>query len=198
MGHFADAAQNLLNQYGWTGIFLLMFAENIGLPVPTEFGFIAGQSMVSLEQASYIEIFLIILSGKTIGSIISYFVGKYFAQDFIIKSRSKRLRKAQEIFAKWMKKYGSAAVFFSRLVGYVRPWASYLAGIGEIGFIPFLIYNILGSAVIIVATMLVLGSAVSLWQLYPVFRPVAVVLFFIFFFGFWIGLWIYNRRNKDK
>lgn len=189
----------LLNHYGFFGIFILMIAENIGLPLPTELGFIVGQSMVSLGHATYATIFVTILAGKTVGSLVSYFLGRYFAGKIKFLNRdSTRLKKAQDMFASWMDKYGNLAVFLSRLIGYVRPWSSYLAGIGEIKFVPFIIYNVLGSATIIVITMLVLGTAVNLWQVYPVFRPIAIGLFLIFFFGFWIGLWIHNKFKNRK
>ncbi|MCX6809742.1 MAG: DedA family protein [Candidatus Berkelbacteria bacterium] len=185
---------DFVGQYGLWGIFLLMFLENLGLPLPTEVGFIVGQSMVISSSANYTEVFSIILLGKTAGSIVSYFLGRYFADRIhLINQDSSRLKKAQTIFAKWMKKYGDFAVFISRLVGYIRPWSSYLTGIGEIKVLPFLFYNILGSAVIILITMLTLSGAVGLWRNYPFLRPFSIILFFIFFFGFWIGLGIYNR-----
>lgn len=191
------ALTELLKHYGFLGIFVLMFAENLGLPLPTELGFIVGQSMVSVGHATYASIFVTILAGKTAGSLISYFLGKYFCERIkFLNNDSGRLKKAQDMFAHWMKHYGNVAVFFSRLIGYVRPWSSYLAGIGEVKFVPFIIYNVLGSAVIIAITMLVLGGAVNLWQAYPIFRPIAIALFLIFFFGFWIGLWI-HKKIKD-
>jgi membrane protein DedA with SNARE-associated domain len=120
-------------------------------------------------------------------------MGAYFADRIRLFEKSSRLKKAQSIFADWTKKYGSFAVFISRLVGYIRPWSSYLAGLGEIKFIPFVTYNVLGSTVIIILSMLVLGGAVEIWKNVPNLRPLAVPLFLLFFFGFWIGLFIYRK-----
>jgi membrane protein DedA with SNARE-associated domain len=183
-----------VGRYGYWGILLLMVLENLGLPLPTEVGFVVGQSMVIAGSATYLSVFLIILLGKTFGSIISYFLGIYFAQRIeAIEDRNSGLKRAQAIFAKWMEKYGDLAVFISRLVGYVRPWSSYLAGMGEVRLLPFIVYNVLGSSVIIVLTMLTLGGAVELWRHYPILRPLALVIFFVFFFGFWLILWILRK-----
>lgn len=198
INQMAHIILELVNKYGLWGIFLLMLSENIGLPVPTEIGFFVGQTMVVSGRADYAEIFLVILLGKTLGSISSYFTGRYFAGRIKMIEKSSRLKRAQKIFGDWNKKYGSFAVFISRLVGYIRPWSSYLAGIGEIKFPLFIFYNITGSALIIIISMFVLGGAVEIWQAYPTLRPLAAVLFLIFFFGFWVGLWIYNYYRRKK
>lgn len=188
-----------LNHYGQDGIFALMLVENLGAPLPTELGFVAGQTMVNAGQATYVEIFLVSLAGKTTGSIITYFAGKYFADKIKhIHERFSRLKRAQETFARWMKKYGDMAVFISRLVGYVRPWSSYLAGIGEIKFVPFIIFNVLGSAVIIALSMATLGVVVELWRHYGFLRPYIAVISILLFFGFWVYLVFASKFKKKK
>lgn len=188
-----------LNRYGHGGIFLLMFVENLGFPLPTELGFIVGQTMIVTGRASYFSIFLISLTGKTAGSILTYFAGRYFADKIkLIRQNSSRLKRSQEIFARWLKKYGDLAVFISRLVGYVRPWASYLAGIGEIRFIPFIIFNILGSAVIIALTMATLGVVVELWRRYIFLQPYIAIVMVLLFVGFWVYLALAPRLKKKK
>lgn len=199
MDNFLHVVVAFVSSYGFAGIFVLMVLENLGLPLPTEVGFIVGQSLVISGKSNYLEIFLLVVIAQTFGSIISYLLGKYFAGNIHhIKKPSSNLKHAQEVFAKWMKKYGVAAVFVSRLVGYVRPWSSYLAGIGEIKFIPFIIYNVVGSAIIVAISMLTLGAATEIYMRYPVFRPIAVGLFLLFFFGFWIVLFTYRKLKSQK
>lgn len=190
-----EIIKEFLAQYGIWGILLLMFLENIGLPLPTELGFVLGQGLVTSGQFSYSEIFIVILIGKTVGSIISFFVGKY-SYNFIDLNKNSKRKVAKKIFDDWMNKYGNWAVFFSRVIGYIRPWSSYIAGLSKMKFWNFIFYNILGSAVIILLTMLVLGSAVEIWQRYELFRPIAIALFLLFFFGFWIGLFIYRKFKR--
>lgn len=185
-----------VSQYGYAGIFLLMFLENIGLPVPTEIGFIVGQTLVAKGVSSYPDIFFVILLGKTAGSAVSFVLGRYFAGKIKLLHRSARLKSAQLIFSRWTDKYGNLAVLISRLVGYIRPWSSYLAGLGEIKPTTFFIYNILGSMVIIIFTMLILGGAVEIWRGYPELRVLAIPLFLIFLFSFWIGVYVYNRNKR--
>lgn len=188
-----------LNRYGYGGIFLLMFVENLGIPLPTELGFIAGQTMIVSGRASYFSVFLISLIGKTAGSVLTYFAGRYFADKIKhIHEKSSRLKRSQEIFARWMKKYGDLAVFISRLVGYVRPWASYLAGIGEIKFVLFIIYNVLGSAIIIALSMATLGIVVELWRRYIFLQPYIAIIMILSFIGFWFYLALDHRFKRKK
>lgn len=185
--------------YGLLGIFVLMLVENIGIPAPTEIGFVVGQSMVLTGRTNYLELFLVILAGKTVGSVISYIAGRYFASRIkVIRSESSRLKAAQATFTKWMKKYGNFAVFLSRVVGYIRPWSSYLAGIGEIKPFPFIFYNVTGSVTIIALTMVFLGAVVELWKRFAFLRPTIAVLSLVAFFGFWVFLSIYVKRKKAE
>lgn len=183
--------------YGLGGIFLLMLIENIGFPAPTEIGFVVGQSMVLAGRANYLEVFLVILAGKTVGSFATYYLGRYFADKIkYIKSDKSRLKVAQLTFSKWMSKYGNFAVFISRLVGYIRPWSSYLAGMGEVKPLPFIFYNVTGSAAIILITMVFLGGVVELWKRFSFLRPTIAILSLVMFFGFWIFISLYTRRKN--
>ncbi len=189
----------LINHYGLAAMFVMMIVENLGFPMPTEIAFIVGQSMVVSGTVGYVEFFTIVLIGKTIGSIITYFLGKYFAGRIKHLDNQNGLKKSQRVFELWMKKYGSFAVFLSRVIGYVRPWSSYLAGIGEIKFVPFIFYNILGSGVIIAVTMLFFGYLFSLWQSYDFLRPLVFAMILISSVGFWVWFAILDRiRRKAK
>lgn len=192
--------RHIISEWGLWGIFLLMFAENLGLALPTEIGFLVGQSMVVMENQTYIVIFLVILSGKTLGSVITYFVGRYLSGKIKTLEFDKfGLKRAQHTFTVWMKKYGDLAVFISRLIGYVRPWSSYLAGAGEIKFLPFIIYNIAGSSLIIIMSMFVLKYVYLLWDNFPVLRTFIAIVMFILFFGFWFWFWFAARKkHKNK
>jgi len=188
----------LIAHYGTWGIFILMVFENLGLPMPTEIGFLVGQSMVSTSSLNYLELFFIILSGKTLGSVVTYLAGKHFADNVRFMNRHQGLKRAQDKFAQWMKRYGNFTVFISRLIGYVRPWSSYLAGIGEIKILPFLFYNITGSAVIILVNMLFYGSLFSLWGTYEFLRPLVFVIIIFSSIGFWVWVSLFSKIRKKK
>lgn len=199
LGDLLHTVRDFLNAYGNVGIFIVMVIENLGVPFPTELGFIAGQAMVNNGQTSYEVVFLVALAGKTVGSIITYYIGTRFAKKIKkITKENSRLKEGQKMFVAWMKRYGSFAVFISRLVGYARPWSSYFAGIGEIGFWPFIFYNVTGSAIIIAISMVVLGSIVELWKRFVNLRPLIIILLIASFVGFWVYLGIRSLIKKRK
>jgi len=193
----ADWFMAIVEHYGLIAILISIIIESAGIPLPTELSFVAGQAMVLTGKASYLEMFAVVVLGQVLGSIGSYFIGIYFAGRIkSISDQRSKIKHSQEIFVGWMKKYGDAAVFVSRVFGYVRPWASYFAGIGEIKFWPFLIFNFLGSVVITILSMLTLGVIVNIWGRFDFLRPYIAVVSIFTFFGFWIYLVVAAHKKK--
>ncbi len=189
----------LIDHYGLGAIFVMMIVENLGIPLPTEVCYIVGQPIILSGAITQIDLFVVILVGKTLGSIITYYLGRFFSGKIKHLDNHSGLKKSQQVFAKWMDKYGSFAVFLSRVIGYVRPWSSYLAGIGGIRFAPFIFYNILGSAVIIAITMLFFSSLFTLWQTYDFLRPLIFILIIVSSIGFWVWLAAINKiKQRSK
>ncbi|MDO8519209.1 MAG: DedA family protein, partial [Deltaproteobacteria bacterium] len=50
-----------------------------------------------------------------------------------------------DLAERWFAKYGSAAIFFSRLLPVVRTFISFPAGVAKMKMTPFVIYTFLGS-----------------------------------------------------
>ena len=199
IGDILAEAISWLEVYGFPGFFVVMMLESFGIPMPSEAVYVAGQGMVLSNTATYTNVFLVVLLGKTAGSVISYWVGRFFAGKIKrAERRIPRIWRAQKVFSLWMMKYGSAAVFISRLVGYIRPWSSCFAGIGEISFLPFIFYNILGSAVNILLAMAVMGVVTEIWVVYAPARPYIAALFVLAFVGFWFGLAVCGKGAKSK
>ncbi len=148
-----DWITNIITSFGYLGIGLLMFLENVFPPIPSELimplaGFTATQGKLSLQ--------FVILAG-TLGSVLGafpwYYVGKLVGE--------KRLRLWIDKYGKWLtlsgadidrskrwlNKYGKATVFFGRLVPGIRTFISVPAGLDNMPLIPFLLYSFAGSLI---------------------------------------------------
>jgi len=184
---------NLLHGLGLPGIFLLLFFENMGIPLPTEAGYIVAQTLITHNTYSYWTVFAVLQASHCAGALSAYAVGHYFRdRRHNLPINNESAGQAQDKLDVWFSKYGNITVFLSRLIGYVRPWSSYLAGIARTSFWPFFFYTFLGTFVFNVISLSVTGTLTALWRHHPAFRAI-MVLFFILSFA---AIFIYNHAQK--
>ena len=148
-----DWITNIITSFGYLGIGLLMFLENVFPPIPSELimplaGFTATQGKLSLQ--------FVILAG-TLGSLLGvfpwYYVGKLVGErrlrEWIDKHGKWLTLSGGDIdrSKRWLNKYGKATVFFGRLVPGIRTFISVPAGLDNMPLIPFLLYSFAGSLI---------------------------------------------------
>lgn len=132
---------------GYTGVFLLMTLESAGVPIPSEItmpfsGFLASRGSFNF----WIAVFMGTL-GNIIGSLIFYWVGEYGGRPFVARwgrwllIEDSHIAKAEA----WFQKYGSATIFFGRLLPVVRTYISFPAGVARMPFWRFNLYTAVGS-----------------------------------------------------
>ena len=166
-------------QIGLPGIGLFILLENIGVPLPTETAYIVAQALITSHRVNYLQVIIVFQLAHFIGSWTSYELGFRFRHSQRVRDVEPKVSQIQTLFNGWLTKYGLAAVFFSRLIGYVRPWASYIAGAAEIPRNSFLLWSFLGSLTFNVIALSVTRSIVHLWQRYPSTRFAMTTFFFL-------------------
>jgi membrane protein DedA with SNARE-associated domain/uncharacterized membrane protein YkvA (DUF1232 family) len=146
-----DWITNVVSQYGYPGIALLMLGENIFPPIPSELimplaGFVAAQGRLNPV--------LVVLAG-TLGSVLGalpwYYAGRWLGEERMcalaarhghwLTVDDKDLGKA----IRWFERHGRTAVLFGRLVPTVRTLISLPAGMARMPLAPFLFYSSIGS-----------------------------------------------------
>jgi membrane protein DedA with SNARE-associated domain len=169
---------------GITGAFLSMLIENIGVPLPTEVGYLIGQDLVNTGRMDYFVVLAILTLGHLLGALISYFVGVYGGN--FIKDKFKNNQKLNNVDRKvrrWYKKYGNITVFATRFVGYVRPWSSFVAGFAGVPIKPFIFWTALGSLIFNILTLYFTGIILFIWRKYAGLHFLIVSIGFILFFA---------------
>lgn len=191
---------HLFRSLGSWGVFLSMFVENLGIPMPIEIGYLLGQELISTGRHSWHFILIILTLGHTLGAIVSYFVGK-LGNNYVTK-KIKESSSVATIHAKlesWYKKYGNVTVFATRFIGYVRPWSSFVAGFANIPFLPFLIWTFLGSLIFNIIALYFAGILVIIWRRYEVLHFAISFTGLILFFGFLVySAYKYYKNKSDK
>ena len=133
-----------IGQWGYIGIFLLMFLESSFFPFPSEVVMIpAGY----LAYKGEMNIFLIILSGL-LGSIsgawLNYLIASKFGRKFLEKFIStEKLNKLDDFFTK----HGHISTFSGRLIPGVRQYISFPAGLAKMNGLIFSLFTGLGSLI---------------------------------------------------
>ena len=138
---------------GYFGVALLMFAENIFPPIPSELimplaGFSAARGDLNL-----VGVLLAGTIGSLVGALPWYYAGYFF--------RKKRLKRIADHHGRWITmtshdvdtasdwfdRYGAGAVFFGRLVPTVRTLISVPAGLARMSLPGFLVWSLLGTVI---------------------------------------------------
>jgi membrane protein DedA with SNARE-associated domain len=146
----AITTTHLIDKASYLGIVILMTIESCNLPLPSELimpfaGFLVSEGKMNFWIAS--------LSGAigcTIGSLISYWLGALSERSWIkswLQGWGRMIITPKELQSaeRWMRRYGSAITFFSRLFPIIRGYISFPAGIARIPLSKFITFTFLGS-----------------------------------------------------
>lgn len=197
---FIHEVQTTIQDWGMFGAFLVMLVENLGVPFPTEVGFLVTQGLIEDHAIFYPLAVAILTLGHIVGASIAYAIGRWgdkSLQHFFAKNS--RLHSSKKRLESWYAKWGSLTIFLTRIFGYVRPWASLTAGFARVDFGPFLLWTSVGSLVFTVSSLYLTRYIIRYWLRFPQFHAVMLVLIFLIFFGtilFEIGRQLYGQIRR--
>lgn len=89
-------------------------------------------------------VFTIFVAAAILGDSLNYFIGKYLGENVFAKSRFFKKENLEKT-KKFYKKYGGKTIFLGRFVPIIRTFVPFVAGIGEMKYSKFLLYNISGA-----------------------------------------------------
>ena len=166
LGDLANWVQDVINQFGYLGVALLVVIENVFPPIPSEIvlpfaGFVAqqGASAVNATAGSaqsdttVIGMMIAATVGSVVGALVLYFVSaaigperlrgfvERFGKWFGVKSSD--LVRAEE----WFDRRSVAAVLVGRCVPLIRSIVSIPAGFRRMKLTSFVVLTAIGSAV---------------------------------------------------
>jgi membrane protein DedA with SNARE-associated domain len=140
-----------INSLGYAGIFLLMLAESLFPPIPSELIIpFAGYSAAN----GTLNLWLVLLSatvGAVVGMLPWYFAGRIFGLERVrwLADRFGRIMtlNSEEIdtATDWFRRFGPIIVFVGRLLPLIRTLISVPAGLAAMPFWKFLLFSTLGA-----------------------------------------------------
>jgi len=121
--------------------------ESMGVPSPGETALVLAAVLASQGKLQIWLVLVIGISSAIIGDNLGYWLGRRFGRDVLESERGPlhqhRIR-AIRAGDRFFDKHGAKAVFLARWIALVRVAAAWLAGINEMRFAEFFLWNALG------------------------------------------------------
>jgi membrane protein DedA with SNARE-associated domain len=147
MGHLI---RHLIDHYGYWLVVALVFAEGVGLPLPGETALVTAAAFsAQSHRLSIIGVILAAIVGAAGGGCGGYWIGRAGGLPFLqrhgrhIGITKERIASARKFFTE----HGPKAVFAARFIAILRMFAGVLAGVTDMRFWLFFLWNALGAIV---------------------------------------------------
>jgi len=198
-----EKIQEIAHQYGYWAVFVGILLENLGIPLPGETVTLVGGFLAGSGQLNYWFVLTSAILGAVIGGTCGYWIGRYTGWPFLLKL-GRFLRIPEERLEASKHKFSenaAKAVFFGRFIALLRILAGLLAGIAEMSYGKFFLYNLAGATVwafVMVTISFFLGRIVSLEQLVGLAGQFTIVALLIVIAWIVVPLWLESRQIKQS
>jgi membrane protein DedA with SNARE-associated domain len=199
---FGLSLSKVLRDLGYAGLALLMLAETVFPPIPSEAVLPLAGYLVERGDFNYVLVLLTSTAGSVLGAMLLYEAarhgGRPFAERFLrfAHLRPEKLEDAE----RWFARRGALIVLLGRCVPGMRSLVSLPAGLLRMPRLQYLVLTLLGSAIwnaVLVTIGYLLGSQ---WErvadvIGPISKPlVAIVVLGV---GGWL-LWHGVRARRTR
>lgn len=148
---------DMIEGWGYLGIAVLMFLENVFPPIPSEVIMGLGGIAVAQGRFDFWTLVSVAVAGTVLGNYVWFGIGRWIGYE--------RLKPLVDRYGRWLTlnweeveklhdwfiRYGSGIVFFMRFMPVARTMVSLPAGMVGMSQVKFLIWTAAGSAVWIIA-----------------------------------------------
>ena len=196
-----ELAQDLVDlvfDWGYLGIFLLMAVESSFIPFPSEIILIPAGYLASKGDMSLGMIMTSALSGSLIGAFINYYLALLLGRK-ILKKYGKYFfisENALEKMDNYFDKHGAISTFIGRLIPGIRQLISIPAGLSRMNLVVFSSFTALGAGIwALILTLLgyYIGENQELIDTY-LKQITIVVLIALVLLGSWYAYYQKNKR----
>lgn len=198
--------EEVINQFGYAAIIILIAVENIFPPIPSEVILTFGGFMTAGTDMTITGVIIASTLGSAGGAVVLYYIGSILGAERmkrIVVKYGSWLRVTTDDVDKsysWFNKYGPWTVFFCRFIPLIRSLISIPAGMSKMSMPKFLVLTTIGT--FIWNTVLVnlgasvgenWGDIVAVMDVYSNIAYVAIAALSIAFL-----IWFFYFRPKKK
>lgn len=144
---------DIMSEYGYIGILLLIALENIFPPIPSEVILTFGGYLTTQTDLTIVGVVIASTIGSIIGAVVLYVLGLQLdveRLEKIVDKWGRVLRVTKDDIHKadaWFDKYGPWTVFFCRFIPLIRSLISIPAGMSNMNFWVFLLFTSVGTMI---------------------------------------------------
>lgn len=191
----------IVETLGYIGIFSIVLAESgifIGFFLPGDSLLMTAGLFATQGTLSIVTLLIIVPIAAILGDSIGYSFGKFIGPRLFTKEDSWLFNKKHiERSRKFYEKHGPRAVLIARFIPIVRTFVPIIAGVGEMKYSKFLMYNIVGGflwADIFLLAGYFLGQMIPNLEVYIL--PIVAVIILLSILP--IGWEWYKERKEEK
>jgi membrane protein DedA with SNARE-associated domain len=197
-----DIAQQLVDMifdWGYLGIFIMMGIESSFIPFPSEIVLIPAGYLASKGDMSITMVMISALGGSMVGAFVNYYLALLLGRK-ILKKYGKYFFIKEEALSKmdsFFEKHGHISTFIGRLIPGIRQLISIPAGLARMNIGVFSLYTALGAGIwafILVMLGYFIGENQELIDMYLKQITIAVLSLLIILGGWYM----YYQKNKVK
>jgi len=199
--HLDHHLNELVANYGtWTYliVFLIVFCETGFVVTP----FLPGDSLLfalgALAAGGPLELkwlLILLMAAAILGDTVNYWIGHLLAPKVLANKKIHFVKREHiERTHQFFEKYGGKTIIIARFIPIIRTFAPFLAGVGEMTYWRFALYNVTGGISWI--TFFVLGGY-FFGNLPVVKRNFTLVIFAIISISILPGIFEYLRHRKS-
>jgi len=136
---------DLFARYGYAVVFVGVFLENTGLPVPGETTLLAGAALAHFGRLSFGRVIVAAIVAATLGDNLGFAIGRRFGRGLA-------------------ERHGARTVFIARFITGLRVFCAVLAGGSGLPWPTFIFYNAAGAIVWSIAVAMAGYSLAYSWD----------------------------------
>ena len=156
MHEIVDIIVNFAREFGYLGIFIMMFLESTFFPFPSEVAMIPAGYLASQGEMSLVLAIVIGTLGSLNGALFNYYLAKKYGRKGVLKFgkyfffTEEKLQKMEKFFVE----HGSFSTFVARLIPGVRQFVSLPAGLSSMNLQKFMLHTTLGAGIWVIVLAL--------------------------------------------
>jgi membrane protein DedA with SNARE-associated domain len=194
-----NVCTDFIGSAGLPAVFVLMLLESACIPIPSEATMLFAGFSVSKGDMTLFGIVAAGVLGNLVGSWIAYAAGYYGRIELLERNRLIHIRRRHlETADRWFERYGSATVFFTRMLPIIRTFISLPAGVARMPFWRFTVFTVAGCVPWVLLLALIgreAGDNWASWKDHLAYLDYAIVAAILAGIAYWL---LRRRRGGGR
>ena len=191
----------IVEAWGYIGIFIMTFIESTFVPIPAEITLIPAGYLIQKQEMNFLIVWAVSTLGTIGGSLFNYYIAYHYGRAILIMygkymfMDQEKLNSIEDFF----RNHGAISTFTGRLLPGVKHFISFPAGLAKMDIRTFLLYTAVGGALwcsILLTLGYLIGHNEDLISKYIKQVNLALVVIVSFIIAFYIWKTSIKRAQK--